>query len=309
MEVRVQAIAVGYDVKDFEGAVLTVRKTALKGPGETLTPAFVADYQTRTGWRDKITSADRAAVIGAGLIDLLLKWPSDDRQIGVWIEGQRRSNSIAIDELAPYELGPILAGLPRLPNTVVTVRETTWQRVDEIAGRLFALPVGRLDPILGTLAQVSTAAAARRPADRLVPLWAALRHAAPTPRGDLAFATTHVQGRAFTQSERERTPSWTTLASARGSIQRDHWFHEKLRRALTGPARSVADRMKAATIVAYAFRSAVAHGHWWPMDERRHQALAAEQWLWTLVERAIDIRVFGHRRPTVVAQTASAVQF
>ena len=56
--------------------------------------------------------------------------------------------------------------------------------------------------------------------------------------------------------------------------------------------------MQMATVFAYAFRSAIAHGHWSAIPERRAHALACEEWLWTLAERALEQRLLGTRLPS-----------
>ncbi len=55
-----------------------------------------------------------------------------------------------------------------------------------------------------------------------------------------------------------------------------------------------------ATVVAYAARSAVVHGHWarFP-DSRRPHARAAEEWLWNVVEREIERTLVATRLPQV----------
>jgi hypothetical protein len=68
--------------------------------------------------------------------------------------------------------------------------------------------------------------------------------------------------------------------------------------------------MRVGTIVAYAARSAVVHGHWARMTEqRRPLILAAEKWLWNMLERELELRLIGHRLDAPGGQRYSVTHF
>lgn len=51
-----------------------------------------------------------------------------------------------------------------------------------------------------------------------------------------------------------------------------------------------------ATAIAYAFRSTIVHGQWARFrEDHRLEAGTAEQWLWQLLEREVELRVAGRR--------------
>jgi hypothetical protein len=294
-------------VPEFDGKVLRAQAARFKDLAGREAPALIAEFETNTSWKDTLVSHDRAEVIVSGLVDFVIRWPMV-RQMAIWTAGRTRSNSIPIDELAPYELGDILGGGAPIPNYVVTLTQAALERIDQLAIAAFNAPVSRLGPVMPALAQVSVAVDGRRPFDRIGPLWSALTLAQPAG-SDLAFATVFVRGSQFVAAERERTNAWRALFLSRSLVRRDRWFHARIREALTGRTRSVERQMQMATVFAYAFRSAIAHGHWSAIPERRAHALACEEWLWNLVERALEQRLLGTRLPRVRAHSGSTVSF
>lgn len=61
-------------------------------------------------------------------------------------------------------------------------------------------------------------------------------------------------------------------------------------------------RVRVATLAAYAIRSKIVHGQWARnRDDRRAEADAAEQWLWQLVEREVEIRLTDMRLDPIQA--------
>ena len=134
-------------------------------------------------------ASDRAVVIAQALLDLLLRWPLAEPQIRVTVDGERVRRTHDITWLQPYEIGVILAGGPGLPRTQLSVDRETPPRIELLWSQAMSLPVARLNRLLGPLSQASSAAAARHPFDRVVPLWSAMELLYPGPRTDLPEST------------------------------------------------------------------------------------------------------------------------
>lgn len=279
--------------------MLAVRSVDFEDPSGHKVAGTELHFAARTRWRSADSAHDRAAVIATGALDLVLRWPSDATQVRVEIDGvRRRSSSIPIEVLAPYELGEILTGGAALPASILKIHPDALVRIDMLSGAAFRLPVPVYDRVLGALAQVSAAASAKRPVDRVVPLWSALTELVPQPRRDLPRIEAILRRPGFVADERRRSDAWRNLLVHRREVARDPWFHAPVQALVASRPRKQVDQMRAATVLAYAARSAVAHGHWArALDRVRPMFMEAEKWLWCLVEREFESAVIGKRLP------------
>ena len=258
-----------------------------------------ATFQTR--WRTR-TPLERASTLALGAFDLMMRWPNDAAQYSFAVNGERQDPpGHHIDDLAAYEIGEILGGRVTLPGSIRTASDGEIARIDELIAAVVAKRARDVDRLLGPFAQISVAAAAKRPADRLGPLWSAFTLLRPHARSD------SMRLRAFNsepnlRDERMRETGWRQLAAARTTITEDDWFAAGIRSLLAERPRSSLRQLQAATVIAYAARSAIAHGHWARVSAAPLRALKdAESWLWNLVEREIELTLFRVRLPAVVA--------
>lgn len=105
-----------------------------------------------------------------------------------------------------------------------------------------------------------------------------------------------------------RTSVWKQVEAKRKSFLRDPWYMPGVRGYLESQSRKKAPMMATATAIAFASRSAVAHGHWARVaDDQRPVARLAEDWLWTLVQRGVELQLLGRQAPSIKAIGRSSV--
>jgi hypothetical protein len=96
------------------------------------------------------------------------------------------------------------------------------------------------------------------------------------------------------------------LFSYRSELAQDQWLHRPVRAALQTEPATALERVKVATVVAYAIRCKIVHGQWArTRNDRRIEAGAAERWLWQLIEREIELRLTRGRLAPIRAITST----
>ena len=304
MKVQVQILAPGYKALRQTGSVATFRPVKFRDPNGAEVDGLQADLDARPRrWRSPLLAGDRAGVLMSGVMDLVLKWPSQGVQTAVSIDGRNLpTRSYELAELAIYEIGDLLAGGRPLPGFVLTVTSELLARIDELWAAGLNASTGVLEAMLGCLAQVSSAAAATHPYDRVTPLWSGLELLYPEQKRDMGRIDAITRGDpAFATEEEARGASTCSqLLAYRSTLAIDPWLHGSVRKRLQSKAKTSQERVEAATVLAYAIRSKIVHGQWArTREDRRSEAGAAEAWLWQLVERELELRLVGSRLPAV----------
>jgi hypothetical protein len=295
---RVEILAPGFVVKPWTGKGARFERATFRDPAGRQVEGFKAELsaQSRIGSGD--LAYDRAVVVAQALLDLTLRWPLAEPQIRVFVDEMPVRRSRDISKLQHYEIGAILGGAPGLPRTQFTISPDVPPRIELLWSCAMVQNVRALDRLVGPLSQASAAAAARHPFDRVTGLWAALELLYASARSDLArIDQMAALDPASAGAEVARAgPALKRLLSFRRQLAKDTWIRESVRRRLEPTPRSGADRAVVATVVAYAVRSKIVHGQWARYrDDRRLEAGAAENWLWQLLEREVELRLVGRR--------------
>jgi hypothetical protein len=296
MHVVVEVIAPGFVIDSWSRGAATFDKATFKDPSGWKVEGFVARLSARPRGRASTTAVDRIVVVAEGILDLLLRWPLAEPQIRVTVDGKPIRRSRNISRLQPYEIGAILAGNPHLPRTVLGLKQEALERIELLWSLATRLPVKELDRLLGPLSQGSSAASARHPFDRVPPLWSALELMYPGGK-DLDRIDRILADPAFPSVE---AAHWTKEArrilSYRARLARDPWLHPPVRQHLLASPTNDGDRVRVATVAAYAVRSMIVHGQWARFrDDRRLEAGAAAAWFWQILEREMELRLAGRR--------------
>lgn len=310
MRLKVGILAPGLVLEPWAGTSTKFQSATFRGPDGHAVHGFIAELTAKVGRDSRESVSERAVVVAQAVLDLLLRWPLTEPQITVTIGDKRVRRTQDISRLQPYEMGVILVGGPGLQRAQLSVGPDTPQRIGLLWSCTMGLPVTELDRLLGPLAQVSVAATAQHPFDRVVPLWSAIELLYPAPRKDLSRIDAILSSDpalAAVEATRGR-PVLARLLRFRRKFAHDPWLHERVRLRLQSSPKSAADRVATATVLAYAIRSKIVHGQWArSRNERRLEAGAAEGWLWQLVEREVEMRLAGKRLDVV--RTVGAGKF
>jgi hypothetical protein len=269
---------------------------------------FEAHASAMTNWRSPDGATDRAGVVALGVMDLVLQWPLSDVHLTIEIDGKAARRSRDISGWQPYEWIPVFRWGGSLTRSVATLSNDALRRIEQLWCASVRAPLATLDSLLGPLAQVSSAATATNPYDRIMPLWSGLE--LMYPRGPKERMTElqridAIAGRdpSSAQVEEARASKLIQqLLGYRSSLARDAWLHRPIRTVLQAKPSDAAERVRAVTVVAYAIRCKIVHGQWArTRDDRRLEAGAAERWLWQLMEREIELRLTGNRLDSIRA--------
>jgi hypothetical protein len=300
MECEVRLLAPGFRISGpYVGRTVSVEPRQYSDKADYRIDGIELRATLRTRWRTA-TPLERGTTAVQGMLDIVIRWPTDAAQYAFAVDGVRQQPpSQHIEELAVYEIGELLAGRVNLPGTVRAINDAEIARIDELLGAIASGPVAGVDALLGPLAQISAAAAAKQPADRVGPLWSALSLLRAPASTDLARVQA-INADPTLHAERDRATGWRELAAQSRVIADDPWFRPGVRSLLRERPPSSLGQLQAATVIAYAARSAIAHGHWARIAAVPRTAVKyAESWLWNLVERELEDRLFARRLPPV----------
>lgn len=258
---------------------------------------FEAQASAVTNWRSPGVATDRAGVVALGVMDLVLRWPLSDVHLTIEIDGKAAGQSRDISSWQPYEWVSVFRWGGSLTPSVATLSSDALRRIEQLWCASVRAPLATLDSLLGPLAQASSAATASNPYDRIMPLWSGLELIYPRMRDLRRIDAIVGRDPSFAQVERARASKLCQqLLGYRGGLARDAWLHPPIRTALRAKPSTAAERVRVATLVAYAIRGKIVHGQWArTRDDRRLEAGAAERWLWQLLEREIELRLTGGR--------------
>jgi len=301
MEVLVRLLAPGLRVDARDGHSVGFRTVAFEDPAGRSVDGLEVKARATVRWRSRRTAGDRAGVLALGILDLVLRWPTSSTDVTVWLNGQQVRSGQDITNWQAYEWVSVLSW-GALPNATASITPDAVGRFET----LWAAAVtssGRTDELLGPLALASSAASASHPYDRVQSLWSALELLYPRG-GDLKRIDLITMGSpSFADDEGGRSPDLCgRLLRYRARMASDPWLYEKVRSALSRKPLTRLDRVRSATVVCYAVRCKIVHGEWArSRNGHRTEARAAEQWLWQLLEREVEVRLMGARLNPIVA--------
>jgi hypothetical protein len=267
---------------------------------------FEAEMCAVTDWPPGVT-ADRAGVVALGVVDLVLRWPLGRIWLSLENNGQEVSQAPDISRWEPYEwLETLMAGY-RPPGSVATISNDAQRRIGQLWRAAMDAPAPILDLLLGPFALASSAANATNPYDRVMSLWSGIELLYPVKGEMNRLETILTRDPSFADVEDPRGAKHCgQLLSYRSELARDQWLHAPVRAALQTEPSTAFERVKVATVVAYAIRCKIVHGQWArTRNDRRIEAGAAERWLWQLIEREVECRLTGGRLPPIRAITST----